>query len=318
MFFSEREGLGPSVLPGAASSQKTTPNFLELLSGSYENFFRQQQELLKSLPDIGNAIGSLFTRMLSNLSKGEMEPLIAPKTILNVSVSNERCCGLCTVPFQDVKTISKAASAKINDVVLAICAGALRRYLEARNALPEESLLVAVPASLRDPGNTDMNNQVTIMRCSLHTNIADPIDRLESIKKSTSDSKALLGEIKGALITDFSWLGAPIILTSMSQLISRTKAADQLPALVNLAISNVPGPRSDLRFAGARITHNYPISIAGHGAVLNITVHSYLDQLDFGTIACRRAVPDVQTINDLIVEETAALLNAARAGTNGR
>ena len=114
---------------------------------------------------------------------------LAPKTLFNVSLSSQRSFGTCTLSLRDVKAVAKLTKSKINDVVMTISAGALRRYLELRKALPNGPLIAAVPVSLRKAGNADMNNQVTAMLCNLATDIADPIRRLEAIVASSTNSK---------------------------------------------------------------------------------------------------------------------------------
>jgi WS/DGAT/MGAT family acyltransferase len=291
--------------------RKNDPNIFDSLNISFENILRQQQQFIESLPDMSNALGSIAKRVIAGFSKDAPLIGLAPKTMFNVSVSNQRSFGTCSISLSEVKAVGKSTKSTVNDVVLAICSGALRRYLELRNALPEQSLIAAVPVSLRKPDNADMNNQVTVIMCDLATNVVDPIIRLQTIKRSSQEAKAFLGEVRGALMNDISWWGMPLVITGLSQLMNRTQLANQLPALVNLAISNVPGPKGPLEFAGAKMVRNYPMSIAGDGAALNVTVHSHLDNLDFGLIACRKAVPDIQIINDLIVDEFENLKRAA-------
>jgi hypothetical protein len=168
-----------------------------------------------------------------------------------------------------------------------------------------------VPVSLRKAGNAEMNNQVTAMLCSLATDIADPIRRLEAIVASSTDSKRRLEDIRDVIPTDMTWLGAPIIITGMARLMGQAKLAERLPAIVNVLISNVPGPREALYCAGAKMIHYFPVSIPSNGSVLNITVQSYLDNLDFGLIACRTAVPDIEKLTEFLAEEFERLKKAA-------
>ena len=128
---------------------------------------------------------------------------------------------------------------------------------------------------------------------------------------SSQDSKARLGDVKGAMPSDISILGAPFVMTGLAEWMGRTKAADQMPAMVNVLISNVPGPRKPMYCAGARLEHYFPVSIPSHGGALNITVQSYMDNLDFGLIGCRAAVPDIQNMAELLGEEFETLKQAA-------
>jgi WS/DGAT/MGAT family acyltransferase len=300
----------PVARPPAKKSGAAEPTLLELVGKTYEDFWAQQRRMLEALPDMGKALATVGRRLIEDLGRPNTVTL-APKTIFNVAVSKQRSFGTTTIPLAEVKAIGRAAEAKVNDVVMAVCAGALRRYLLERSALPRESLIAALPVSLREPGNTDMNNQVTMMLCSLSTDIADPLPRLAAIVASSQDSKARLGDVKGAMPSDISILGAPFVMTGLAEWMGRTKAADQLPAMVNVLISNVPGPRKPMYCAGAQLEHYFPVSIPSHGGALNITVQSYMNNLDFGLIGCRAAVPDIQQMAELLVQEFETLKEAA-------
>lgn len=286
------------------------PNVFELISESYANFFNQQRDFIKSWPDISKAIANVGKRLSEDLSNPQ-PPMIAPKTIFNAKLSNQRSFGICTLPLKDVKAVGKALDAKINDVVMTLCAGALRRYLMDRNALPPETLIAAIPVSLRKPGNTDMNNQVTAMLCKLATDIADPAERIKAIVASANDSKERLGDVRDVVPTDMSFIGAPIVLSGMARMLGQGDIANQLPPMMNVLISNVPGPRQPLYCAGAKIVDYFPVSIPSHGGILNMTVVSYVEHMAFGLIACREAVPDIEKLTTYLVEEFAALQAAA-------
>jgi WS/DGAT/MGAT family acyltransferase len=300
----------PVAQPPAKKSGAAEPTLLELVGKTYQDFWAQQRRMLEALPDMGKALANVGRRLIEDLGRPNAVTL-APKTIFNVAVSKQRSFGTTTMSLSEVKAIGSATGSKVNDVVMAVCAGALRRYLLGRSALPRESLIAALPVSLREPGNTDMNNQVTMMLCSLSTDIADPLPRLAAIVASSQDFKARLGDVKGAMPTDISILGAPFVMTGLAEWMGRTKAADQLPAMVNVLISNVPGPRKPMYCAGARLQHYFPVSIPSHGGALNITVQSYMDNLDFGLIGCRAAVPDIQKMAELLGREFEMLKQAA-------
>jgi diacylglycerol O-acyltransferase / wax synthase len=299
----------PPPLPSPRGSR--IPEIFELISDSYAKFFTQQREFYESWPDLGKAIAKVGQRVTADLANPPRTLPLAPKTLFNVSLSSQRSFGTCTLSLRDVKAVAKLTKSKVNDIVMTISAGALRRYLEARNALPDGPLLAAVPVSLRKAGNADMNNQVTAMLCNLATDIADPIQRLDAIVASSTDAKKRLEDIRDVIPTDMTWLGAPIMITGMARLMGEAKLAERLPAIVNVLISNVPGPREALYCAGARMIHYFPVSIPSNGSVLNITVQSYLDNLDFGLIACRAAVPDIEKLTEFLAEEFERLKKAA-------
>jgi hypothetical protein len=177
----------------------------------------------------------------------------------------------------------------------------------------DRPMTAAVPVSLREPGNEDPNNQVTMMLASLATDVKDPLERLRAINASTTSSKELTGAFKAAIPTDFPSFGAPWIMTGLATLFGRSKISDQMPPMANVAISNVPGVPVPLFVAGAKLATYFPVSIPAHGCALNITVQSYNGSLDYGLTACRRAVPDVADIADYIVEEHAVLAKLVMA-----
>ena len=145
----------------------------------------------------------------------------------------------------------------------------------------------------------------------LPTDVADPLPRLAASRAAAQEAKNLFADMRDLLTTDVSILGAPLVVMGLTRLWAGARAANYLWPFFNVVISNVPGPRQTMYCAGAPATHYFPVSIPYHGCALNITVHSYLDQLDFGLIACSETVPDAQRIADLIVEDFAAMGKAA-------
>jgi diacylglycerol O-acyltransferase / wax synthase len=276
------------------------------INDAVQNVIRQQLNIMQAVPQV---LGTL-TDMLAppknadgKLSAGGGVPgipdVLAPKTPFNVTITSQRSYAARALSLTDAKLVSKATGTKINDVVMAICAGALRPYLADCKALPKKPLVAFVPISLREPGNAEASNQVFGMFCPIATQLEDPLERLKSIQKTANDSKSLAGTVKDVSPKDFTLLGAPILLPGLAQLYGRTGLADLMPSTTNLTISNVPGPPFPLYCAGAKILAMYPVSIPVHGIALNITVQSYQDRLDFAITADRRAVPDPAKLADL-------------------
>ncbi len=203
----------------------------------------------------------------------------------------------------------QASGGKLNDVVLALSSGVVRRYLLKQGALPTKSMTAAVPISLREEGNTDANNQVFGMICSIATNVEDPKARLEAIIAQSTKSKEMSHPLRALMpqMSNVSMLGAPILVQILALLYSRSSLSDVLPPAANITVSNVPGPRQTLYAAGAELLHIFPVSISTHGLALNITVQSYRDQLDFGFIAGANIIPHVQVLCDMLPNEFAAL-----------
>ena len=234
--------------------------------------------------------------------KGEAPPSpfkLAPATPFNHTITNQRSFAAVSLPLGEVKSIGKSLGASINDVVLWLCSTALRSYLKESRELPAQSLVAGVPISLRQEGDTTANNQVAGTLIDLGTELADPAERMRAIQRGTAQMKKQMGTIRGVIPTDFPSLGSPWLLSGLASLYGRSRIADWL-RFANVTISNVPGSRVEVYMCGARMLEYYPLSIVVHGVALNITVQSHVDQLCFGLIACRRAVPDVGELgNDL-------------------
>jgi len=203
-----------------------------------------------------------------------------------------------SLPLAELKALGRRHGATLNDLVLWLCSTAMRRHFGRHGPLPRKSMMAGVPISLREAGDTTANNQASISLVSLGTNLADPTKRLAHIKAATAAMKATMGSVKSLLPTDFPSIGVPWLMEAGAALYGRAKVADRLPPLANVAISNVPGPLMPLYMAGARILAIYPTSIVVHGVALNITVQSYNDSLDFGLMACAKAMPEVRELAD--------------------
>ncbi len=200
----------------------------------------------------------------------------------------------------------------VNDVVLALSAGALRAYLAERDALPDRALVAMVPVSVRVKGQGETyTNRVTGVVTSLHTNIADPVERVQAIHGSMAAAKELQQAIPADVLTDVTQFAPPALAARAARLAGRLRIADRMNPPVNVIVSNVPGPRQPLYLSGARMTHFYPVSTVADGLGLNITVQSYLDNLDFGLVACRELVPDLWDLCDGLSDSMDELLKAA-------
>jgi diacylglycerol O-acyltransferase / wax synthase len=258
--------------------------------------------MLKSVSDIVNKVSD--PRLRESLSS-----MMSPPTILNKTISSERSFAGTSISLSRAKALAKQAGGKLNDVVLALASGVVRRYLLQQGALPAKSLTAAVPISLREEGNADANNQVFGMICSIATNIEDPKTRLETIIAQSTKAKEMSHPLRAVMpqVSNVSMLGTPILVQILALLYSRSNLPDVLPPSANITVSNVPGPRQTLYAAGAELLHIFPVSISTHGIALNITVQSYRDQLDFGFIVGANIIPHVQELCDLLPEEFAAL-----------
>jgi WS/DGAT/MGAT family acyltransferase len=271
----------------------------EMVSGALANQVQQLTHAIRTLPDALGTLAGAASQAIRRRSPVRNLGL-APRTPLNASVTDRRAFAGVTLPLAALKALGKAHGATLNDLVLWLCASALRQRLQATGELPRKSLMAAVPVSLREQGDATSDNQVSISAVSLGTHIADPIERLAHVKAATTAMKAAMGSVKRILPTDFPSLGVPWLIEAAAALYGRAKIADRIPQLANVAISNVPGPPMPLYLAGARLLAAYPTSIVVHGIGLNITVQSYDDGLHFGLMACAAAMPDVRGLADAI------------------
>jgi WS/DGAT/MGAT family acyltransferase len=291
----------------------------ELLAAALQNQFQQLLHSLRLLPTVastvlGAAREAIATRRGESAEdraarKAEAPASrfkLAPATPFNHSITNQRAFSAVSLPLPEIKSLGKAVGASINDVVLWLCSTALRAYLKEGGELPEQSLVAMVPISLRQEGDTTANNQVAGTMLDLATQIADPAERLKAIKRGTAAMKKQMGTFRGVIPTDFPSLGSPWLISGLAALYGRSRIADWL-RVSNVTISNVPGSKVDVYLVGAKMTDYYPLSIVVHGVALNITVQSHVDQLCFGLIACRRAVPDVRELGHQVTRAMAQL-----------
>jgi len=278
----------------------------------FDNAMFQIESAVKfagSVPTMLKSVSDVVGKISDPKSRDSLASMVSPSTILNKSISSERSFAGVSISLSRAKALAKQASGKLNDVVLAVSSGVVRRYLLEKGALPAKSMTAAVPISLREEGNTDANNQVFGMICSIASNIDDPKARLEAIIAQSTKSKEMSHPLRALMpqMSNVSMLGTPILVQILALLYSRSSLSDVLPPAANITVSNVPGPRQTLYAAGAELLHIFPVSISTHGLALNITVQSYRDQLDFGFIAGANIIPHVQVLCDMLPGEFAAL-----------
>jgi diacylglycerol O-acyltransferase len=284
----------------------------EMLRGALANQVQQLGKLVAALPEAVGAISQVAAQTAGGAASNTVEAMLArlrgqpavarkgvsnlglaPRTRLNVTVSATRAFAGVSLPLAELNATRRRHHASLNDAVLIICSGALRRLFTKHGPLPRKSMVAAVPISLRAKGDTASNNQASLSLISLGTHIADPAQRLAHVMAATAAMKATIGSVKNILPTDFPALGVPWLLQGMTAIVGRAGIADRIPAIANVAISNVPGPTVPLYMAGAKMLTNYPTSIVVHGMALNITVQTYNETLEIGIIACAQALPEV-------------------------
>ena len=215
----------------------------------------------------------------------------APRSMLNVQVTGSRRYAAQSYSMERMKLVAKGAGVTLNDVLLAMSAGALRSYLLEQNALPSSPLVAMTPVSLRsdEEGAESTGNAVGAILASLATNEADPEQRLAKVAESTRRAKDVMSGLSQLQATAIS---AGVMLPMAVNSITGIYRVGTLP--FNIVISNVPGPRESLYLHGARLSGLYPLSIPLNGQAMNITATSYVDEMGIGLTACRRSVPRVQ------------------------
>jgi WS/DGAT/MGAT family acyltransferase len=220
-------------------------------------------------------------------------PFQAPRTPFNTHLTPHRRFAYTSVELDDVKVIKNAFAVKLNDVVLALCAGALRRYLDKTGDLPDAPLIAQVPVSTRpDDEKGDVGTQVAAMFASLATDIDDPVDRLMTIHDSTQGAKEMQRAMAAEKIMGISEAAAPALIELAARMYTAAGLDSRTPPPMNLIISNVPGPPFSLYTAGAEVTSMYPMGPLLFGTGINITVFSYRDKIDFGFMVDRQAIPN--------------------------
>ena len=280
-----------------------------VLVDAFMDSLSQGRQFVESLPNMLKVVNEVGGKIVSPGGLADLRKMAAPPTPLNGTISSERSYATVSLSMSRVKAVAAKAGVKLNDVVLAISSGVLRQHLLNQHALPNKSLTAFVPISTRDAGDTSASNQVMGMICQLATDIGDPKARLETIFAESAKAKELSSPLKQLmpLVTDTVALGSPMGIQVLSLFYSRSNLANVLPPAVNVAISNVFGPKFTLYANGAELLHSYPVSIVTHGMGLNITLQSYRDWLDFGFIAGANILPDTQAMANALPGELALL-----------
>jgi diacylglycerol O-acyltransferase / wax synthase len=309
--------LGPvprEIAPRPPREKKGQLGLAEMLRGVLANQLHQVSKLVKAIPSavgavsqlaanaaggaVSDTVDSVVSRVrgqASRVGKGASVSNLglAPRMRLNASVSTGRAFAGVSLPLAELNAVRRRHHASLNDAVLMVCSGALRRHFTKHGPLPRKSMVAAVPISLRAKGDTASNNQASMSLISLGTHVADPAKRLAHVLAASAAMKNSIGSVKSVLPTDFPSLGVPWLMEGLTALYGRANVAERIPPISNVVISNVPGPTVPLYMAGGKMLTNYPTSIVVHGVALNITVQTYNESLDVGVIACSRAMPEV-------------------------
>jgi WS/DGAT/MGAT family acyltransferase len=298
------------------------PGTLALAAAAFRHDAAQYVKLVRELPGVvrtlagivkGSAAksrGAANAADAASIAELKRSASFGPRTIFNVAITPPRGFATASIPRSELKAIAAACEATVNDVVMTLCSGALRRYLKRNSSVPRKPLIASMPISLREQGNTEMRTQATLSLVNLATNIADPVKRLAAIRDSAGATKAVARQARSVIPTDIPLLGVPWLLGALAALYGRSSVVDKLPILANVLISNVPGPPVPLYVDGLRMTGYWPLSIVEHGVGINITLLSYSGKLCFGFVVAKNAVPKASELAEDFMAAHAELKNA--------
>ena len=333
-FMTDTEPDAPSPGESAPWEPGAIPSDVELLRLTMNNLARNPLRAMRvqarivrqfadaagmtSLSGLATRTGAAVKRIAEpgaeDRPRVEMPTTSAPRTPWNKAISPHRRFAMRTASLADIKRLKNATGGTVNDVIMAIGAGGLREYLLHHAALPDLPLRVMVPISIRTGEESDIwTNRVSAIVADLPTDCADPLERVARCRDAMNAAKRQFETLPAAELLDLFQFSSPVLATAASRVASQLRLADRVDPPVNLVISNVPGPRRPLYFAGAEIAHQFPLNIITDGQGLSITVMSYLDRLDFGFVADRELIPDLSDLADMHLEEISRLFDATGA-----
>ena len=269
-------------------------------------FLTRPLHMARALPATASMVVDTVTRARSGVAMAA--PFNAPSTPFNAEVTTERALALAQLDFEDVKRVKNRFDVKVNDVVMALCAGALREYLGKRGELSDKPLVAVVPMSTHDGSDQAGRNHLSGMFCNLQTHIEDPAERLQAIAKANSSAKDHSRAVGPTLVLDWTQLVTRQLFDFVLGIAGRT--ALTRTAIHNVVISNVAGPQDRLYCLGAEVKALYPLGPIFHGSGLNITVMSLSGKLNVGIISCPQLVDDLWDLADRFAIELDTLLDS--------
>lgn len=279
----------------------------EIAAGGLVRFATRPLNLANVVPQTLSSVVATLQRARAGLTMAR--PFAAPPTPFNAKISGRRTIAYAQLDLDDIKAVKNRFDVKVNDVVMALVSGVLRQYLADRNALPDSPLVASVPISVHGKSDRPGRNQVSAMFSSLHTEIADPLERLKAIAHANSIAKEHSSAIGATLLQDWSQFAAPAVFGVAMRVYARSRLTDSMP-VHNLVVSNVPGPQVPLYLLGCEVKAMYPLGPIFHGSGLNITAMSLNGTLDIGLISCPELVPDLWEMADefsIVMEELLAV-----------
>jgi len=301
----------PAPEPPAERTPERIPSEVELVGFAAMSRLRRYYGLV---PLVGQTLQSVNRIVQGRRGDNRLvgaAPLTAPRATWNGSLGHRRTVGFARVPLADAKELKNHFGVTVNDIVLALCAGTLQRYLANKGITFEDPLIAVCPISVRGDDDDAGGNKVSAMFTSLATNIADPAERVQVIHESTKGAKEEHKAVGADMLQNWAEFAGPNTFNLASRLYSSLGLADSHRPIHNVVISNVPGPNFPLYYAGAEVVAAYPMGPIMEGAGLNITVMSYRDSIDIGFMVDRDLVPDVWDMADAVQYALAELQQAA-------
>jgi WS/DGAT/MGAT family acyltransferase len=240
-------------------------------------------------------------------------PLTAPRLGMNRTITPHRKVAFSSVSLADIKAVKNALGVTVNDVVLAVTAGAMRTYLANRDELPDKALVAAIPTNVRVEGERGFGNRVSTMFAGVPVELDDPVERVHAVRSSTTGAKEVHEVVGADTLEEWASVAAPALFSRAMRAYTRLRIGERIRPIMNLIVSNVPGPPFPLYIAGARLVALHPLGPIFDDCGLNITVLSYLDHVDFGFIACRELVSDLDVLAAAVPDALAELSKAVSA-----
>lgn len=300
------------TVEGSVESWKPerVPNDLEMVGHAMGALLRSPSQLISTARRVVETTFHLNTGNDEEYIVDTPSPVIAPSSSLNGAITGRRTFATTCVPLAKVKEVKDALDVTVNDVVLAMCAGALRAYLDSRGEKPDGSLVAMVPVAVRFDEDSDAESFLSSMLTPLATNLDDPLERIAAIHETLVATQTNCDTISAEALQSWPDFAAPTMARRAARFYSRMRWSDHEQPLFNLTISNVPGPPFPLYVTGAEVHAAYPVGSIFDGCGLNITVMSYLDRLDFSILTCPDLVPDSSVIVDAIRTSLDELLDS--------
>ncbi|MGV0791093.1 WS/DGAT/MGAT family O-acyltransferase [Mycolicibacterium sp. XJ1819] len=286
----EADAPPPDPVEGAGDASS-----LEIAVSGALRYATRPLKLVNALPETLSSVLDTVKRARSGLTMAA--PFAAPKTPFNTNVTAHRNVAFTQLDLEDIKTVKNHFGVKVNDVVMALVSGVLRKFMADRGELPSNSLVAMVPVSVHEKSDRPGRNQVSGMFSRLETHIADPAERLKSIAEANSVAKQHSSAIGATLLQDWTQFAAPAVFGVAMRVYAASRLSGARP-VHNLVISNVPGPQVPLYYLGCEVDAMYPLGPIFHGSGLNITVMSLNGRLNVGIVSCPELLPDLWDMAD--------------------